>query len=292
MWFTQAKGPRLEEHRFVFELHRSKQSLAYEDKLIQGEVSRIKRAEDPMMTLVRPKRVCSLISFFVLIAIAAPPAFCQKAVMLNQPKAPNGKEIFDERCSACHGMDGGGVAAAVNMLGPSLMAEHDKKWVQHRVREGKGRMPTFSRMLTPREIQAVSDYVTQDLAVIPLQGGNISEGGTRFREYCAPCHRTAVRGGALTFAGRNAPALTDASAAVIAGTVRWGPGPMPSFPKSIISNEQLASIVKYVKFVQHPPDPGGAPLNYYGPVAEGFVAWIFVFVLVGVGGWIERGGKG
>ncbi len=245
-----------------------------------------------------------LIGIFFLIPIASPIAFCQQAAIpIPTPTitptpaptptaAPDGKEIFDERCSTCHGMNGGGVAAAVNILGPSLKAEHNEKWVLHRIRNGKGKMPTFSRILTPQQIQAVADYVTQNLAVIPLGGGKVSEGTKMFSAYCAPCHRTAVRGGALAFAGTNAPNLTDKSPAVVASTVRWGPGPMPSFPPSVISNQQLASIVKYVHSVQHPPSPGGFSVNFRGPVVEGFIGWIGVFGIIGFAVLVEKGGKG
>jgi len=72
---------------------------------------------------------------------------------------------------------------------------------------------------------------------------DLGEGGKLFRDYCAASHRTAVRGGALAFTGRNAPALTDMSAALIAGVVRWGPGTMPAFPEPVMSDQQLSSVV-------------------------------------------------
>lgn len=90
------------------------------------------------------------------------------------------------------------------------------------------------RSLARGALSAVSYHVTTQLAVIPLTGGSIGEGGRLFSVYCAACHRTAVRGGVLTFAGRNAPALTDKSAALIAGAIRWGPGTMPSFPEPVM----------------------------------------------------------
>jgi ubiquinol-cytochrome c reductase cytochrome c subunit len=153
-------------------------------------------------------------------------------------------------------------------------------------------MPAFSRILTADQIRDVSRYVTSDLAVIPLVHGNIGDGGKLFRTYCAACHRTAVRGGVLAFAGRNAPALTDKSAALIAGAIRWGPGTMPKFPASVLSDEQLASTVDYVRFVQHPPNPGGDPLKQVGPVAEGGLAALAMLLVIAITGWIERGGKG
>ena len=153
-------------------------------------------------------------------------------------------------------------------------------------------MPAFSRILEADQIRAVSQYVTSDLAVIPFPQGNIGEGGRLFRMYCATCHRTAVRGGVLAFAGRNAPELTDKSEALIAGAIRWGPGTMPAFPRSVLSDEELASTVDYVRFVQHPPNPGGEPLKQVGPVAEGGLAALVMLLVIGVAGWIERGGRG
>ena len=160
------------------------------------------------------------------------------------------------------------------------------------VESGPSHMPAFSRVLAVPQIRAVSYYVSSQLAVIPLTTGNVGEGGHLFRMYCATCHRTAVRGGALAFTGRNAPELTNKSAALIAGAIRWGPGTMPAFPPAVLDDRQLSSVVRYVQFVQHPPDPGGNPLKYYGPVSEGFAAAAALLILIGVTGWIERGNRG
>lgn len=216
-------------------------------------------------------------------------AFCQQSS--NVP-TPNGAMIFAERCSTCHGPTGGGISGIETIAGPSLQAEHDYGTVLTAVEVGPSHMPTFSYVLSVPEMRAVARYVTQSIAVIPLTGGNLGEGGELFRMYCAACHRTAVRGGALAFTGINAPALTHKSAPLIAGAIRWGPGPMPSFPAAVLNDQQLASIVDYVKYVQHPPDPGGSPIGYYGPVAEGFIGFIGLFLLVVFSMGIEKGGKG
>ncbi len=214
---------------------------------------------------------------------------------LGQPLASDavsGAAVFQQRCSPCHGSEGQGISGVISIAGPSLQAEHDRSAVAAMVRSGKGTMPSFVPLLSAQQIEAVADYVTAHLAIIPLQGGDLSEGGTLFRVYCAPCHGTAVRGGALAFAGINAPSLVGASAANIGGAIRSGPGPMPAFPASAVSDKQLDSIVRYVQFMQHPPNPGGTPMKYYGSVAEGFVAWIATLLLVVAAGWIEKGGKG
>ena len=197
-----------------------------------------------------------------------------------------------DHCSKCHGDRGQGISAVVSIAGPCLQAEHNSGNVMAAVEIGPGHMPRFVYTLTLAQIRAVTDYVTQDIAVIPFEKGDIGQGGKLFRQYCAACHRTAVRGGALAFVGTNAPALTDDSAALVAGAIRWGPGPMPAFTAAAISNKQVWSIVDYIRYVQHPPNPGGNPLNWYGPVAEGFAAWVGLLLLVLLTFWIEKGGKG
>ena len=240
------------------------------------------------------ERGCSSLIPYLLKVCAAMLLSCGLAAGQEHAagRVPDGAAIFSQRCSECHGDRGQGIAAAVTIAGPSLQAEHDLGNVMTAIESGPNHMPAFSRVLTAEQIRAVANYVTTDLAVIPLTHGDIGEGGKLFRTYCATCHRTAVRGGVLAFAGRNAPALTDKSEALIAGAIRWGPGTMPAFPTSVLSDKQLASTVDYVRFVEHPPNPGGAPLKEVGPVAEGGLAALAVLLIIGIAGWIELGGKG
>jgi ubiquinol-cytochrome c reductase cytochrome c subunit len=248
-------------------------------------------------------------ALLLTLAVATMPGRCQTiesgsrsklhpaanpAVNSSPDAAPlvDGGAIFAQHCARCHGTRGQGISAVVSIAGPSLRAEHDPGVVITALEVGPSHMPVFSYVLSVPEMHAVANYVTRSIADIPLTGGSLTEGGDLFRTNCAVCHRTAVRGGALAFTGVNAPALTHKSAAIIAGAIRWGPGPMPPFPASILNDQQVASIVQYVKFVQHPPDPGGNPIGYSGPVAEGYAAWLIVLLLVVFSMWIERGGKG
>lgn len=180
----------------------------------------------------------------------------------------------------------------VTIAGPSIRAEHDYGKVMTAVEVGPSHMPSFSYVLPVDDIRAVSHFVVDKIADIPLGPGDLAQGGKLFRTHCASCHRTAVRGGAMAYDGVNAPALTGKSAALIAGAVRWGPGPMPSFPPSVLDDKELSSVVAYVRYVQSPASPGGTPMNWYGPVAEGFTAWIVVLALVAIAIWIEKGGRG
>jgi len=215
-------------------------------------------------------------------------AFCQT----SETTPPEGQSIFLQHCAKCHGDKGEGISAQLSIAGPSLKAVHDPATVMTAMEVGPSHMPSFAWILSIEQMHAVADYVTQQIGVMKLPAGNLGEGGVLFRQYCATCHRTAVRGGALAFAGGNAPALTDKSAAIIAGTIRWGPGAMPAFPSSVLTDKQVASIVEYVKFVQHPPSPGGTAMNWFGPVSEGFIAWMTLLGVIAITGWIEKGEKG
>ena len=225
------------------------------------------------------------VAFCYLLMVSLVPDFA-----FSQPKdktvSVNAADLYSRYCAVCHGPEGRG------KIGPSLQASHNPQDVVQIVRTGKGIMPGFAKQLSPDQVQALAAYVTQKLAVISLESGNLSEGGVLYRLNCSPCHRTAVRGGALAFASTNAPPLTGLSAGTIAGAIRSGPGPMPAFPPSVFDDKQLASIVKYVRFMQQPPSPGGLPLNYYGPVSEGLVALLTVVILALIGSWIEGKSKG
>ena len=239
--------------------------------------------------------ILSILRAVFLTALAAqfapfPAAVAAAATTATTP--PDGKAIFAKHCAVCHGEMGQGRSAVTSIAGPNLQAEHNEGHILSAVEVGPSHMPSFAYVLSIPEMQAVATYVSQQIAIIPLAGGNLSDGGKLFRAYCAACHRTSVRGGALAFTDINAPALTDKSSALIAGAIRWGPGPMPSFPQQVLTDKQLASIVDYVKFAQHPPSPGGATMNFYGPSAEGFVGFLGLFLLIGLSMWIEKGGKG
>lgn len=231
-----------------------------------------------------------VLSMFVIVSFVlqlSPVARAQSA-----SNASAGAAVFAQRCIKCHGAQGQGVNSALSMIGPSLQAVHSHQLVVDMVRKGQDIMPSFARVLTSQQIDSVADYVTQRLATVPLAEGDVAQGGTLFRINCAPCHRTAARGGALAFTGTNAPSLVGKNASTIAGAIRFGPGPMPAFPPSVLNDKELNSIVSYVQFVQHPPHPGGSTLGWYGPVAEGFIGWLAVFFVVAVTGWIEKGGQG
>jgi hypothetical protein len=47
---------------------------------------------------------------------------------------------------------------------------------------------------------------------------------------------------------------------------------MPAFGTAAVPPDQLAALVAYVRYLDHPDNRGGHPLWYLGPVAEGGLA--------------------
>lgn len=145
----------------------------------------------------------------------------------------------------------------------------------------------------PPTIAALVDYVTALTGgggpdIPRLVGGDLAEGGDLFRLQCAACHAWAGDGGALLH--REAPALHASTRTQIAEAVRVGPGQMPAFGTAALTDDQLASVAAYVRYLDSPLDRGGSPLWHLGPVAEGAMALAGLAVLLLFTRWIgERG---
>jgi len=96
-----------------------------------------------------------------------------------------------------------------------------------------------------------------------------------YEEHCEQCHAATGRGDAAVAYRDVAPSLMDDDAVTIEEAVREGPAPMPVFGKRLITAEQLAQLTAYVRYLQTADyNPGGLQLANWGPVSEGFVAWI------------------
>jgi ubiquinol-cytochrome c reductase cytochrome c subunit len=215
-----------------------------------------------------------------------------------------GQFYYQRDCAMCHGADASGTNR-----GPSLQAIGRAAvdfWLS------TGRMPLVdapARGQTDRELRPVPEaeladpnaaparhrpayspqvigqlveYVVAlapgglDIPHLALGSASLSDGGEVYRLECAACHSWSATGGALY--QREAPALNQSTAVQIAEAVRTGPDQMPAFGPSAITDAQLADLVKYVRYLDHPDDRGGNALWHLGPVAEGGVA-----IIVGMG---------
>lgn len=197
-----------------------------------------------------------------------------------------GKILFDQNCSSCHGLGATGSSRAPNLvgLGPATI----DFWVS------TGRMPLAAPTIQPARKpvkftrQQVLDIVAYVSSLGPggplipdisgVKNASISEGASLFALNCAGCHTITGAGDALAY-GAYAPSLHYATPEQVAEAIRTGPANMPRFNSGNLSQSQVDAIVKYVtQGIQHPDNAGGFSLGGVGPVAEGFIG-----LLIGVG---------
>jgi len=188
-------------------------------------------------------------------------------------------EVFAENCSGCHGTSGQGG------FGPPLAAAGFASLVAPMVEEGGIQMPAFGDQLSDAQIQGVAKYVAASIADPAARTAVVAEGGEIYRLYCAGCHSTTGRGGALT-RGRNAPDISQYPAAEALAAMILGRGNMPAFAGNTLDVRQQAAVGLYVGVLVDPPSPGGHGLGYLGPVTEGAVSAIALLTLIFLAVWL------
>lgn len=202
-------------------------------------------------------------------------------LLAGAASADNGKQLFGRYCAKCHGPDAQGQISqsgrGPSLVGVGALAADFYLRTGYMPLKRNGIQPRRSRLLlAPAEIDALVRYVASlgHGPGVPRphpERGNVSEGMTLFRSHCAGCHQIVGEGGYVTNAVP--PALGDATPTQIAEAVRLGPYVMPKFSTKAISNAQLDSIIRYVRYAQHPDNRGGWALGNIGPVPEGLVSW-------------------
>ncbi|MFL5966816.1 MAG: c-type cytochrome [Gaiellaceae bacterium] len=199
-----------------------------------------------------------------------------------------GAQLYGGNCVTCHGADGRGITKSVKGagdvpgLGPSLrgvgaLAADFYLRTGYMPLEDPNAQPRRSKVLfDERELRALTAYVASlgDGPAIPTphpERGNLAAGLQLFVENCAGCHQAVAEGGYVT--GAVAPPLEDATPTQIAEAIRIGPYLMPRFSEKRLSNQQVDSLIRYVKYAKHPDDRGGWSLGHVGPVPEGLITW-------------------
>ncbi|MGH9126155.1 MAG: c-type cytochrome [Acidimicrobiales bacterium] len=230
------------------------------------------------------------------------------AAASRAPAAPRdagtstGREVFLRDCAVCHGADAQGTSFAPSLQGVGTASVD--YWVS------TGRMPLYAstrpakspenqpppgQRLPDPDVQphagpaAYPAPVIKDLEAyiatiapggppiptVNLAGTDLGTGGELYRLQCAACHSWSGVGGALY--QRAAPSVQGATPTEIAEAIETGPDQMPTFGPPAIPAGQLNDVVAYVRYLDHPKSPGGNPLWFIGPVAEGGIA-----ILVGL----------
>ena len=212
-----------------------------------------------------------------------------------------GRQLFLEGCSSCHGLNAqGGTDNAQGITGPTLVGVGAAA-VDFQV--GTGRMPlSYPQAQAPQgevqytqdEIDAMAAYVAslgpgpsvpseEDL---DLSDADVARGGDLWRGNCAQCHNSSGAGGALTD-GKYAPNLNDATPRQIWNAMTTGPQSMPVFADGTVTPEEKRDIISYIVADQEADAPGGFTLGQVGPVSEGLMIWVVgLGVLAAVAVWI------
>lgn len=236
---------------------------------------------------------------FVLAAwsihgVVAGPADAQAEQRGAQEESPlvDGELLWKRDCASCHGADGTGTR-----WGPSLEGKGAAD-VYLNITTGRMPMELLAPLATepfdddrrqvlpnarggteylPEQVTALTEYAREildgpDVPVVDLSTAELSRGQELFQANCASCHVWSARGGTLAY-GHVATSLEHSSPENVVAAMRVGIGTMPAFSEQVISDEEATDIAAYVEYLQNPRNPGGHPLAFIGPAAEGFVAW-------------------
>jgi ubiquinol-cytochrome c reductase cytochrome c subunit len=210
-----------------------------------------------------------------------------------------GEQIWQQDCAICHGVDGrgsfqgpdisrSGTAAVDFMVRTGRMPAPFRRGQTAEVvaRPQVGDTPRRSAQYTDAEIRRLVEFTGTVItgprvpARPDLAAADVARGGDLYRVNCSACHQMAGSGGALAY-GTNGPPLDRATPVQVIEAMRTGPGSMPVFGRSAISDDEARDIARYVHYLRRPEDRGGANLWHLGPVPEGLVAWA-----IGIGGVI------
>lgn len=194
-----------------------------------------------------------------------------------------GRRLFENACSTCHGIGGVGSELGPPVIGSGAAGSNFMLTT--------GRMPLDNPDSQPvrkpaafstEEIGHINAYVASlgpgpEIPDVDPAAGDLVRGQQLYTENCAACHSSSGAGGGVG-AGLEAPPLHRSTPEEVVEAIRIGPGSMPRFEEGALSKHDADSIARYLAYLRESPDPGGLGLGRIGPIPEGFVTW-----LVGVG---------
>ncbi len=108
----------------------------------------------------KKNKILAALSFFFIV-VSFMLAYKAKAAKAGpQTIAVSGKEIFEEKCTLCHGSDGKlGMSGAKDLSATVL----DHQSIVTMISEGKNTMAPYKAVLSPEQIEAVASYIETDL---------------------------------------------------------------------------------------------------------------------------------
>jgi quinol---cytochrome-c reductase cytochrome c subunit len=199
-----------------------------------------------------------------------------------QTQIGQGKSLFVQSCSSCHGLDAQGTSQAPSLVGAGAAAVYFQMSTGRMPAKELGaeneRKPTD---FTDQQIYAIAAYIASlgggpaipSQAEVSTVGANTALGEELFSTNCAQCHGFAGAGGALTY-GKNAPSLNASTPTQIYEAMLTGPEAMPVFGDGTITPAEKKDIIAYIVNTRNETNPGGLSLGRTGTVTEGLLAWV------------------
>lgn len=193
-----------------------------------------------------------------------------------------GRYLFEQNCSSCHGIDAQGTSQAPSLIGAGAAAvDFQMSTGRMPAKEQGAQMDRKPKTFTQREIYEIASWVASlgggppipDSGEVSASGANVGLGQQLYAANCAACHNIAGAGGSLTY-GKYAPALNQATPTQIYEAMQTGPEAMPVFGDGAITPTEKRDIIAYVTGTSSQANPGGFSLGRVGPVTEGLVAFI------------------
>ena len=227
--------------------------------------------------------------------VTTQPTSADTVMVGDQTQIEEGRRLYLEGCSSCHGLNAEGTSAGPTLIGVGAAAVHFQVATGRMPLAAPGaQAPAKKPDYTAEETLAMAAYIASlapgpaipTAEQVDYSNADVAEGGVLFRINCAQCHQAAGQGGALT-QGKYAPSLMNATPTEIYEAMLTGPQNMPIFSEETLPTEDKQAIIAYIVDLQQAPSPGGLSLGRLGPVVEGLFLWTAVFAaLIGAAIWI------
>lgn len=108
----------------------------------------------------KKNKILAAFSFFLIVASFGIGEKIKSVKGGEKTVAVVGKDIFEQKCTLCHGNDGKLGANGAKDLSKTAMTHADMIKI---ITEGKNMMASYKDALTPEQIEAVSNYIETDL---------------------------------------------------------------------------------------------------------------------------------
>ncbi|MBV9379381.1 MAG: c-type cytochrome [Streptosporangiaceae bacterium] len=200
----------------------------------------------------------------------------------NATDIAQGRSLFLDNCSSCHGLEAQGTPQAPSLIGAGAAAVDFQM--------STGRMPAKEQgpqndrkpvTFTQQQIYDIAGYIASlapgpqipSASEVSTAGADAALGSQLFSTNCTQCHGFAGAGGALTY-GKDAPPLTASTPTQIYEAMLTGPEAMPVFGDGTLTPSDKRDIIAYITQTRGETNPGGFSLGRTGPVTEGLVIWL------------------